>query len=128
MCTETEKKSMVLLWAERSILLDNIILLMPLLMNPLQPKKCSTMNFLPIPRFVALVLVIPSMPIYLDLRKNFCYGTGNLGSACIEFRNSCDLSKLMNPLAIVMKCLLSSTPSSNLLQISRHLIYVTPVN
>ncbi len=117
------RKNMDFLWVERSMLLDDVILLMPLLMKPLQPKKCLTMNFLPIPTFVALVLGLPPMPIYLDLRKNSCYGTGNLGS-----RSSCIPSRLMNPLAFAMKCLLSSLPSSNLLQISSHLLFVSPVN
>ncbi len=39
---------------------------------------------------------IGPMPIYLDLKKNFSYGTGSLGSACIVFENSCNPSKLMN--------------------------------
>ncbi len=65
------RKSMVSLWVERSILLGNVILLMPSLMKTLQPRKRLTMNSLPIPRFVAPVLVLPPMPIYLDLRKNF---------------------------------------------------------
>ncbi len=34
----------------------------------------------------------------------------------------------MNPLVFAMKCLLSSLPSSSLLQISRHLLFVSPVN
>ncbi len=38
------------------------------------------------------------------------------------------LSRLMNSLAFVIKCLLSIPPSSNLLQISRHLLFVSPVN
>ncbi len=87
-----------------------------------------TMNFLPIPRFVALVLVLLPMSIYLDFRTNFWYDTGNLGSACIGFKNLCDLLKLMNPLMSVMKCLLSSQPLSNLLQISRYPRFVSPVN
>ncbi len=128
MCTEDEKKRMVFLLMKRSILLDNVILLMPSLMKSLQPTKCLTMNSLPIPRFVALVLVLPPIPIYLDLRKNFFYGTGNLGSACIGFKNSCKLSKLMNLLVFIMKCFLSSPLSSNLLQISRHLHFFSPVN
>ncbi len=48
---------------------------MPSLMKPLQPKKCLTMNSPPTPRFVALVLIQPPVPIYLDFRKNFFYGT-----------------------------------------------------
>ncbi len=104
------RKGMVSLWKERSILLGNVILLMPSLMKTLQPRKHLTMNSLHIPRFVVPVLVLPPMPIYLDLRKNFCYGTGNLGSACIRSRRSCILSRLMNPLVFAMKCLLSSHP------------------
>ncbi len=42
-------------------------------------------NYLLIQRSAALVLILPSMSIYLDLRKNFCYGTGNLGSAWYVF-------------------------------------------
>ncbi len=97
-------------------------------MKTLQPRKCLAMNFLPIPRFVALVLALPPMPIYLGFRKNFCYGTGNLGSACIMFKISWNLSKLMNLPVIVIKYVLSSTPSSSLLQISRNLLFVSPVN
>ncbi len=116
------------LWVERSILLDDIILLMPSLMKILLARKYLFMNSLPIPRFVPPVLVLPPMPIYLDLRMNFCYGTGNLGSACIGSRSSCILSRLINPLVFAMKCLLSSLPSSSLLQISRHHLIVSHVD
>ncbi len=61
-------------------------------------------------------------------RKNFFYGTGSLVLACIGFKNLCNLSKLMILLMFVMICLLSSPLSSSLLQISRHLHFVSPVN
>ncbi len=86
------------------------------------------MSSLPIPRSAALALVLHPMPIYLDLRKDFCYDNGNLGSAWIVFKNSCILSKIMNPLVFVMKYLLFSPPSSNLLQFSRNLLFVSHVN
>ncbi len=119
---------MVSPWVERSIILGKIILLMPLLMKTLQPRKRLTMNFLPIPRFVALVLVLLPLPMYLDLRKNIYYGTRNLGSACNGSRSLCLLSRLINPLAFATKCLLLSHPYSSLPQISRYLFFVSPVN
>ncbi len=77
---------------------------------------------------VALALVLPPMTIYMDLRKNFCYGIGSLVSACIRFKYLYNLSKLMNFLVFVMKYLLSSHLFSSLLQISRHLHFFSPVN
>ncbi len=69
-----------------------------------------------------------SMPIHLDLRKNFFCGTGTFGSACNVSKCSYKHMKLMNPLVYVMKYLLSSLLFSSLLQISIHLHFVNPVS
>ncbi len=102
------RKNMFFLWVEASILLDYIISLMSFLVELLLTKKHLTMNSLPVPRSTALALVPSPMPIYLNLRKNFSYGTGSLGSVCIEPKNSCKQLKLMYPPVFAMKCLLSS--------------------
>ncbi len=90
------RNSMVSLWVERSILLDSVILLMPSLMKTLQPKKRLTINFLPIPRFVTLVLVLSPIPIYLDLRKTSVLAMETWDQHVSD--SGCNLSKLMNPL------------------------------
>ncbi len=110
------RRSLIFLLLEESISLDVIISLMPFLVELFPPKKPLTMNSLPNPKFTALVIVLPPMLIYLDLKKNFSCGTGSLGSACIRYKSSCNLSKLMNPLAFVMKCLLPSSLFSSLLK------------
>ncbi len=116
------RRSMVFLWVEVSICPDIVISLMPFLKDLLLQKKLLIMTFLPIQRSAALVLVLPSRPIYLDLRKNLSCGTGSLGSACIEFKNSSNLLKLVILLKLVMKCLLFLLLFSSLLQTSKHLI------
>ncbi len=78
--------------------------------------------------FESIFTLICPMLIYLNLRKNFSYGTRSLGSACIASISSCNLLKLMYYLVFVMKCLLSSTPSSNLHQTIIHLLTVSHVN
>ncbi len=56
-------------------------------------------------------------------KRNF-----QIGSACIVSKNSCNLLKLINLLAFVMKCLLLLIQFSSLAWISRHLLFVSPVN
>ncbi len=63
------KRSLVFLWVEASILMDVNISLMPLLMELLPKETLYHERSLPIPRSAALVLVMPPMPIYLDLRR-----------------------------------------------------------
>ncbi len=120
-------RSMDFLWVGASILLDIVNSLVPFLTELLLPKKSLIMNSLPNPRSAALALVLPPMPIYLDLRTNYFHGTGCLRSAYIESKNSCELSKLMKLLVFVMKWLLSSLVSSSLLPVSRQLHFVNPV-
>ncbi len=68
------------------------------------------------------------MQTSLDLRKNFCYGTGSLVSVFIPSKSFWNLLQLMNFLVFVMKYHLSSHPSSSPLQMSsRHLLFVSPV-
>ncbi len=68
MCTEATRRFMIFLWVEASSSMDNIISVIPFLVELLKPKKCLTMSLLPISRSFALVSTA-SMPIYLNFRK-----------------------------------------------------------
>ncbi len=91
-CTlKLRRKSMVFLWEEVSIVLDDIISLMLFLEKFLLQKNPLTLNSLAIPGSTALVLVLPPTPcqsIWTFLNVSYC--TGNLGSVYIIFKNFCN--------------------------------------
>ncbi len=111
------RMNMFILWVDVSILLDIIISLMPSLVQlPPPPKHTFYHEFSAYSKICYLVLDMPQIPLYMDLRKNHSCDTGSLESTCIIFKNSCDQSMLMNPLVFVIKCLLLSLLFSSLLQ------------
>ncbi len=84
-------RSMAFLWMEVSILLDIIIFLMPFLAKLILPNTPVFMRSLTIPGSTVLVLLLPSMPLLLNLWKNSSNSIGSLGSSYNISNSLCNL-------------------------------------
>ncbi len=71
MCTEAEKKEYCISLGGKVNFAGQCHFTDALIDEDTSTKEMFDHEFLPIPRFVALLLVLPPIPTYLDLRKNF---------------------------------------------------------